>query len=420
MTVPSVRNVQPRGACPRLAAPMQTGDGLLARIVPSGPIAIDAFAALCAAAKTRGNGLMEISARGSVQVRGLDPSSAPLFAASVEALGIGHDDAIPVLTNPLPHDPAAQIGVHGLGAEVRNAIAVRNLALAPKVSIVIDDGGQISFDSVAADIRLRAVAHESGVKLFALLGGDGTYATPLGLVAPKHACQLVCDLLQVLAARGPQARARDILRDEGLSPFLTAARVPLDPMTSRPARRMDETIGLQRWGDGLCAIGVSLPFGQAQALDLIALLRIARANGAAWAATAPMRTLLLGPIDEMTAFALGTAADTLGFVVDARDPRRRVIACAGAPACASGLIPARTLAAEIASQLNQGDLAVHVSGCAKGCAHQQPAPLTIVGTAQGSVFVKNGTAHEPPDSSVRTDDVVTEAVRTTLNEGADA
>jgi len=70
-----------RGACPRLAAPMETGDGLLARIAPSGPMTIDAFAGLCAAAEIHGNGLMEVTARGSVQVRGLSPVSAPLFAA---------------------------------------------------------------------------------------------------------------------------------------------------------------------------------------------------------------------------------------------------------------------------------------------------------------------------------------------------
>ena len=420
MTASPVRNVRPKGACPRLTAPMQTGDGLLARIVPSGSVAIDAFAALCAAAKTHGNGLMEISAGGSVQVRGLTLSSAPLFATSIEALGIGNEDAVPVLTSPLPHDPAAQIRAHDLAADVRAAITARNLALAPKVSVVIDDGGQISLDSVAADIRLRAVAHENGAMLFALLGGDGACATPLGLVAPRDARQLVCDLLQVLAARGPEARARDILRDEGLTPFSSATRVTLEPASARPPLRATEVIGLHRLQDGQCAIGVSLPFGQIQALDLIALLRIARANGAAWAAAAPMRTLLLGPIDEMTAFALGTGADTLGFVVDARDPRRRVVACAGAPACASGLIPARTIAAEIAGRLNQGDLAVHVSGCAKGCAHQQPAPLTIVGTERGSVFVKNGTAHEPPDCSVRIEDVVTEAVRAIGKESADA
>ncbi len=416
MSKSSARTVQPRGACPRLAAPMQTGDGLLARIVLSGPVAIDAFAALCAASRTHGNGLLEISARGSVQVRGLTPASAPLFASSVEALGIEAGGAVPVLAGPLPQEEDAPVTSAELAAEMRAAIAERELVLAPKVSVIVDDGG-LSFDSLAADIRLRARPHN---RFLVLLGGDAESGPSLGLVAPRDACQLVCDLLQVLAARGPAMRARDVLRNEGLAPFLSAARVTLEPAPARPPLRRLETIGLHRLQDGLCAIGVSPPFGQAQALDLIALLRIARANGARWAATAPQRTLLLGPIGEMTAFALGTAADTLGFVVDARDPRRRVVACAGAPACASGLIPARTLAADIASRLKQGGLAVHVSGCAKGCAHQRPAPLTVIGTPEGGAFVKNGTAYDRPDSFVRAGDVATEAMIAIASEGIDA
>lgn len=77
-----------RGDCPRLAEPMQTGDGLLARLVTAGPIPIDAFAAFCAAAQKHGNGILEISARGNLQVRGLTPDSAPLFASAVAELDI--------------------------------------------------------------------------------------------------------------------------------------------------------------------------------------------------------------------------------------------------------------------------------------------------------------------------------------------
>jgi precorrin-3B synthase len=44
-----------RGACPGLSAPMATGDGLLARLTPSGStIALDAFAGLCEAASRSG------------------------------------------------------------------------------------------------------------------------------------------------------------------------------------------------------------------------------------------------------------------------------------------------------------------------------------------------------------------------------
>ena len=75
-----------RGACPGLSAPMPTGDGLLARLTPVGSIALDAFAGLCAAARAHGNGIVEVTSRGSIQVRGLRPETAPLFAAEVAAL----------------------------------------------------------------------------------------------------------------------------------------------------------------------------------------------------------------------------------------------------------------------------------------------------------------------------------------------
>jgi precorrin-3B synthase len=39
---------------------------------------------------------------------------------------------------------------------------------------------------------------------------------------------------------------------------------------------------------------------------------------------------------------------------------------------------------------------LHVSGCAKGCAHPTPAPLTIVGTEHGCGIIANGTARGAP------------------------
>ena len=50
-----------RGACPALFTPMQTGDGLLARMLPAEGITPTAFAAFCAAAPRHGNGTIEAS-----------------------------------------------------------------------------------------------------------------------------------------------------------------------------------------------------------------------------------------------------------------------------------------------------------------------------------------------------------------------
>src|SRR5712692_5985561 len=110
-----------RGACPGLSAPMLTGDGLLVRFMPADRIALDAFIALCAAARAHGNGTMEITARGSLQVRGLTPRSAPLLASAIAALDIAAIDGVPVITDPLADDPAALIDAAGLAATLRRA-----------------------------------------------------------------------------------------------------------------------------------------------------------------------------------------------------------------------------------------------------------------------------------------------------------
>ena len=91
---------------------------------------------------------------------------------------------------------------------------------------------------------------------------------------------------------------------------------------------------------------------------------------------APRRTILsLCPTHE-AAETLQQAAQSLGFVVTPTDPRSGISACPGAPACASGHIAARELAAAVApgfADLLDPSLHLHISGCAKGCAH--PASL---------------------------------------------
>ena len=367
---------------------MSTGDGLLARLVAAGPIPLEAFIGLCDAARTHGNGIMEISARGSLQIRGLNAASAPLFAASVEALTIELCETVPILADPLPEDPAALIESQAMAAALRQAIADAALALAPKVSVVIDGGGRIGLDAVAADIRLRATSTSEGPRFQVALAGDAATATEIGVIAPQDAIDTVLALLSTIAATGIEARAADLLPPRD-------AAAPRTRLESRAA-----TIGLHSFKGGACAVGFGLAFGHAQADSLRALAEIALAHGARWARPAPDRSLLLGPLGEMHAAAISREAERLGFIVEASDPRRRIIACPGAPACASGLIAARSIAAEIARDVpfaGEG-IALHVSGCAKGCAHPAPAPLTIVGTAQGCGVIANDTARVTPST----------------------
>ena len=139
---------QRRGACPALFTPMQTGDGLLARILPAEGITTAAFTAFCAAARRHGNGTIEVSARGSLQVRGLTAASAPRFADEVAALDVAAL-GVPVLSDPLPDHPAALIDAGVMAAKLRVAISDANLAPAPKVCVVVDGGGGLHLDTLS-------------------------------------------------------------------------------------------------------------------------------------------------------------------------------------------------------------------------------------------------------------------------------
>src|SRR5262249_41363725 len=151
-----------RGACPGLSAPMATGDGLLARFAPLDCIPLDAFVAFCAAAREHGNGTIEVTARGSLQVRGLTHHSAPLFAATLD---IAASEGVPVFVDPLPDDPDVVIDTGALTARLRRAITAAGLALAPKVNVVLDGGGRLHLDALAADVRLKAIGSARAPRL---------------------------------------------------------------------------------------------------------------------------------------------------------------------------------------------------------------------------------------------------------------
>jgi precorrin-3B synthase len=406
-----------RGACPTLFTPMQTGDGLLARIVPAESITPARFIALCEAAERHGNGTIEVSARGSLQVRGLSAQSAPRFAADAEQLGIAAP-GVPVISNPLVGDPAALLDAAGIAASLRAAIDDAGLALAPKVSLIVDGGGALHLDALAADVRLRAIETNGGTYFHVALAGDAATATPLGMIPAGAAIDVVLGLLRAIAARG-DARAADLLRSEGVAAFRNGSHPWRDAARPQP-RPAAETIGLHPLRDDRFAVGVALAFGHARADVLAELMRTAADRGVSVARPAPDRAMLLIGLRRSDAVALAREAERLDFIVRADDPRRRIVACPGGPACASGLIASRAIAAQIArlAQSPGNGLAVHVSGCRKGCAHPAAAALTIVGTERGCGIVHDGSARAAPCAYIDPANIAAEFARFATSEAA--
>jgi precorrin-3B synthase len=368
---------------------MQTGDGLLTRIISNEPIAIDDLYALCDAAEALGNGIIEVTQRGSLQVRGLTEASAPKFAQIVTSLGIGADNSPPLLTSPLfgldadePFDSTTL--VPDLQAMLQDGRPDLQ-GLGPKVSVLVDGGGNLHLDAVPADIRVVATSNS----LFKLsVAGDASTASFVGYVSMNRVAASVEGLLQLIANWGPTARARDLVA--GLKLVST-------PSSTRPA---SEPIGTHLLKDGTVARGFALPFGHTTAATLQRFARSAATLGARGLRPAPGRSLLAIGLSQTSANDLCASAAHEGFVVDANDARRHVVACAGTPACASAKLPTRQLAPEVARAaraLVGSSNVVHLSGCSKGCAHPGPAAVTIVGPDR---VVVNGRASDPPLATV--------------------
>jgi precorrin-3B synthase len=385
---------------------LPTGDGLLVRILPIGTIALEALAALGAAARACGNGIIEITARGSIQVRGLSRHSAPRFASAIAALGIAAEDGVPILCNPLAGLDAAEIfDAAGLAGALRRAVTRQSLVgrLDPKVSVVIDSGAPLNLARVPADIRVRAQSCHGATVLRLAVGGDDRNAFDLGLIGVNDGVEAVSRLLLVLAEH--RARARDMIAAHELAGFEDALAfahcgsvAQRDREGSAP-RQCSDAIGFHALRDGTFACGIGLAFGHAEASTLEKLANAAGATGARGLRTAPNRSLLaIGLTKEAASYFLAAAAN-LGFVTRADDPRRQVVACAGAPLCASAYIAARTIAPDIAAAAApylSDALTIHVSGCAKGCAHPGAAPLTVVGTPGDCALVADGSARDAP------------------------
>ncbi|UPA24310.1 precorrin-3B synthase [Shinella oryzae] len=386
-----------RGACPSLAAPMQTGDGLLVRLRPVAPaLTADDLLALASLARETGNGLIEITARGNIQLRGLTGASVPRLAQGLAAVGIVPQTGVAIETPALSGiDPSEIADATPMADALRAAIAAAGLTLAPKLAIVVDGGGVLSLADMVADIRLDAVVANEGTVWRLAVGGDRETARSATLLAADAVIDGTMAVIAALAAAGPATRGRD-LDLPTLSASLPEGETGQETLSwSKSGPR--HPIGKHNIG-GHPVLGVAPAYGQMHADRLAALIQSLSACGATEFRLAPHRTLLVRGLSEDGLVAAQGAAEREGFWCTDQAPGRSVSICAGAAGCASASFDTHAAADAVAAHaagLLDGSVDVHVSGCPKGCAHPARAAVTLCGTAGGVGLVMSGKASDP-------------------------
>ncbi len=398
-----LRNAPARkGWCPGALAPMAARDGLIARARPrAGRLSADDARALAQAARDLGNGVCEITSRANLQLRGLREETLPAFRAVLAALRLLDESVGAEATRNILVSPLAGLGgapdVGALAQALAAALAqAQDLhALPAKFGYALDDGGPLTLAHEGADLRFT---FEAGRGLFSIAaGGAGPQAVGLGFCARDEIIPLALSLGRAfLAICGrlpePPRRLGGLLARLGAENFAReTGRPSTAPPTAPTAPR--PPVGFATY-DGLACLGAGAPFGRLSAAMLEALAEAARTASGDIRLT-PWRVFLLPGADAGAAARLERA----GFILSGDDARLAVAACGGAPSCAQGSSPAQDDAlalAPLARALTPDGLVLHVAGCAKGCAHPRPAPLTLVARTGRYDLVRDGTARDRP------------------------
>lgn len=336
-----------KGWCPDAWHPMMAGDGLLMRVKPRfGRLTRAQLLGLCEAAIAHGNGLIDMTARANLQLRGVREHDWRLLLDRLLALDLV--DADPILEKRrnilIAPDWRAGDDNHRIAA----ALLTRQDELPDlpgKVGFVIDAGQACIMDGVAGDFRIERC--ERGRLL---LRADGR---PSGVaVSAGREVDALIALAHWFATSGGADSGR-MARYKADLPDWAVGTLSPGPLAARIA-------------PGLHDLGMAygLPFGR---LDARMLAQALEAHPTEAVRVTPWRVLLL---EGAPAIRLG------GMIDDPADPLLRTQACPGAPYCPQASVETRDLAQRLAPYV---DGPLHVSGCAKGCANPRATDVTLTG-----------------------------------------
>jgi precorrin-3B synthase len=367
-------------------------------------LSLDQAAALSEAAIRYGNGVIGLSARANLHLRGLSEGTLPDLHARLKESGL--IDANPeierlrnVVASPLDDlDPEALLDLGPSVAALEKRLKEdENLRQLPaKFSFVLDALGRLPLGDVEADIRFEA-SREGTLAVF--LAGDDALAAQCALGETGEVAARLGLAFLSLAGGGEAAprRMRALVERTGASAVFAEAGCGTKP-GARSQRRvwLRDILGACEFGAAVVA-GAASPFGEIAAGPFIALIERARALGASSLRLTPWRAFLIAGLDPRAAASMVALIAALGFIADADDPRLRIAACPGAPACMHGHRSVRDDATRWAAILPKGvGVVLHVSGCAKGCARPVATAATFTATTTGYDLILDGRAGDPP------------------------
>ncbi|MEU4092587.1 precorrin-3B synthase [Streptomyces sp. NPDC026673] len=384
-------------ACPGALRLHAADDGGLARIrIPGGLLTIRQADAPAVAADRLGDGRIDLTSRGNLQLRGLrDPGAGADLAELLGGAGLlpswAHERARNVVASPLA-------GLDGRGhGDLRRWIreldallcaSPGGAGLSGRFLFALDDGRG---DTAALGADVTLIARPGAATAELRLAGRPVAEVPAD-EAPRWAVRAAETFLTLAAERGARAWRIADLDPDGTA---LAARLHAEgaPPVGPPDACANGTaggpprIGLVPHPDGTtCALSVGVRLGRLTTGAWRLLAETARSGDGELRVT-PWRGVVLPGLPPSAARETLDRLAAAGFLTGEESPWRGVTACAGRPGCAKSLADVRADAeAALRDALPEPGhrlLPVHLSGCERRCGHPDGAWVDVVAGADG-------------------------------------
>lgn len=393
--------------------------------MPGGQLPARQALAIADAADTHAAGLVELTNRANLQLRGVKAGADASLSRHLSDVGLGprvaaSESLDPLLaarqaavaddTRNLLLSPTAGLDAFALCdtaplAESMLALLQnepRLVELSPKFSVSLDGGERLAaldhpHDVWFADMpAAREAVMGTGTEPRFAVGLAGQPSArenhALAAVRADHVVPLLQGLLHVFLdlAAPDEHRMRDLLRSHDRGDVLARAAARAGVLLQRdaaidswrrtaaePARRFGAHAQRQA---GLFYVGAQPPLGRMDTAILRGLAELALAHGDGCLRLTPWQSVLVPNVAQHAVSEVEHGLRLLGFVLDAQHPLARTIACSGSSGCAKGLADTKADALRLIDSLPAG-VEVHLSGCLRSCAAAHCAPYTLLAVA---------------------------------------
>lgn len=358
-----------KGWCPTAHRPMQSGDGLILRVQPPrARLSAQQVLGLCDLAEGFGAGCLELTSRGNVQIRGVPETARAVVQERLQGLGLmaagaAEDRRAALQVTPFWTEGDLTCRLETTVLDVLNS----GPALPPKMTIALDTGPRLALRGMNADVAIE----RAGDDLLSLHANGAPGSAPTSPTSLANDLAALIGWFLETGGAGAGRMVRHLATAALPERFHDAPRPAFAPVM--PGRGPEGQI-------------YGAAFGVLETDVLRSLVEQGLATGIR---TLPGRLFLLEG---------GTAPSGLDLITEADDPRLRLQACPGAPACAQGQAETRGLARQLAPHVPPGSV-WHVSGCAKGCAYPRSADLTLVARDGRFDLVTGGAPWESPETT---------------------